>query len=132
MAATDTATGSCGPKITASELYNLQKGALPKRFDDPSIQKGYGTGVSRNVLYRTSNSDYGARIPNVQDMPNKYLPRSQTFSQNIAKCGGADLWRSKGLNTGYQGKFVSGCVVGNNQAMLNKNVKHGAIVAGKY
>ena len=71
--------------MTATKLYNLKEGSLPKRFDEPNTQKGFGTGIQPNLLYQTSSSTYGSRQPHVQDMPVSYRPRSQKFSQHIQK-----------------------------------------------
>ena len=51
-----------------SDFY-ARDGQLPKRFEDPSSQKGYGAGMKQNLLYRTSNSTYGSRQPTVHDVP---------------------------------------------------------------
>lgn len=112
---------------TTSQVYQLEPGTIPERFDNPSNLKGYGSGVNKNLLYLTSNSSYGSRTPQAYDMPVKYLPREQKFSQSIAKCGGADLWRYKGLNTDSKNSFITGHVVRTNTTLHNKLVKHEAI-----
>ena len=119
-------------QLKTSEVYPLEK-PLPSKFENPACRKGYSdlSKIDKSVLYRTSNSDYGGMKPTAYDMPLQYLPRTQTFSDNIAKCGGMDQWRSKGLNTGMQQSFVSGCVVGNNKPVRNRLVRHSAITSGK-
>merc|ERR1712156_470128 len=109
-----------------SPIFNVDKSAtsLPDRFQDPTCQKGYGSGISKNLLFQTTNSQYGAKPPQFHDMPCKYVPRSQTFSNSIGKCGGPDLWRSKGLNTGYARPYVSGSVLETNKPNKNKLVRH--------
>merc|ERR1711920_686990 len=118
--------------LKTSEVYPLEK-PLPSKFENPAIRKGYAEvkKVDKSVLYRTSNSDYGGIKPTAYDMPVKYEPRTQKFSDHIGKCGGADQWRSKGLNTGMKQTFVSGCVVGNNKPVRNRLVRHNAITSGK-
>ena len=118
--------------LKTSEVYPLEK-PLPSKFENPAIRKGYAEikKVDKSILYRTTNSDYGGIKPTAYDMPIKYEPRTQKFSDHIGKCGGVDQWRSKGLNTGMKQDFVSGCVVGNNKPVRNRLVRHNAITSGK-
>ena len=36
--------------------------------------------LKKNLLYQTSNQQYGAKIPKAQDLPTKYFPRPESFT----------------------------------------------------
>ena len=51
--------------------------------------------LKKNLLYQTSNQQYGSKIPNAQDLPSKYYPRPEQFSSTFN--GGNFI--DTGLNT---------------------------------
>ncbi|XP_025106834.1 UPF0691 protein C9orf116-like isoform X1 [Pomacea canaliculata] len=57
--------------------------------------QGYG-GKNQHPMYRTSNSNYGARAPSVHTMPTQFHAKSQKFSMHLGKCG---MYRNCSLNT---------------------------------
>ncbi len=84
-----------------SDFYETDKN-LPQRFDEPSWFKGYGS-KPQHPMYRTSNNDYGSKIPTVHEMPTKFFPMDQEFSQLLGKTG---MYRNCGLNTAMDQKRV--------------------------
>merc|ERR1712071_102187 len=117
--------------LKTSEVYPLDE-PLPNRFENPAIQKGYPEikKVDKSVLYRTTNATYGGIKPCAYDMPLQYQPRTQKFSDHIAKCGGVDQWRAKGLNTSVRQAYITGNVTANNKPLRNKMIRHPAITTG--
>ena len=65
---------SCKPPKT-EEFYQVQK-TLPDRFNNPHVFDNYAKNP-QHPMYRTSNNDYGNRVPTVHDMPTKYFAKCQ-------------------------------------------------------
>ncbi|PAA52104.1 hypothetical protein BOX15_Mlig009420g2, partial [Macrostomum lignano] len=83
-----------------SQYYEVQN--IPDRFDNPEWFKGYGS-KPVHPMYRTTASDYGKMAPTVHTMPTTFHPVSQTFSEDLGKCG---MYRNMSLNTGKDTKLV--------------------------
>lgn len=58
------------------------------------IFKGYPE-KKVNPLFRTTNSDYGGKRPNVHTMPTNYFPNTSGFTEHLGKCG---MYRNQSLN----------------------------------
>lgn len=69
-------------------IYDNDK-ALPERFDNPELTKGYGSSKreTSNPMYRTTASGYGGIAPSTHTMPTQFHGRSQGFSNHLAAAG---------------------------------------------
>lgn len=47
-----------------------------------------------NILYKTSNKDYGNKIPTSLEIPNKFFPRDTKYTTSFP-----DNYKFNGLNT---------------------------------
>jgi len=73
---------------------------IPEQTPPPPSDQEWFEGYSSkpvHAIYRTSNSDYGARPPSVHTMPTTFIAKSQKFSDHLGKCG---MYRNHSLNTG--------------------------------
>ncbi|XP_065067120.1 piercer of microtubule wall 1 protein-like isoform X2 [Rhopilema esculentum] len=82
-----------GKGAKTSDFYKVN--SIPSRFDNPDMFDGYNRKES-HPMYRTSGSDYGAVSPTVHTMPSSFHAKSQTFTENLGKCG---MYRNNSLNT---------------------------------
>ena len=57
------------------------------QYPDPILKEG-------NILYRTSNRDYGSRLPQKIDIPVKFFPRDAKYTTSFP-----DNFKFDGLNT---------------------------------
>ncbi|PVD24279.1 hypothetical protein C0Q70_14750 [Pomacea canaliculata] len=90
----DCLPGTVSKGAKTHEYYHTSEN-LPTRFDNPEWFQGYG-GKNQHPMYRTSNSNYGARAPSVHTMPTQFHAKSQKFSMHLGKCG---MYRNCSLNT---------------------------------
>lgn len=68
------------------EKYKFDRNVVvPKKFphqveDFKYPDHGLNTG---NVLYRTSNRDYGSKLPSELEMPNRYYPKDCNYTKSF-------------------------------------------------
>ncbi|KAG8232396.1 hypothetical protein J437_LFUL016174 [Ladona fulva] len=74
------------PKST-SDTYATK--GLPRRFEVPELQKGYGIEKlkQRHPFYRRTSDEYGYYPPNVHTVPKVYYPANQKFTQFLLERG---------------------------------------------
>jgi len=86
---------SKGGKLTDINAPTPAKPSLPmpQRFKKPEIWQDQAQ--KQHPLYRTTQSQYGARPPAIQEMPTKYFGNSHTFTNTF----GGNMARDHGLNT---------------------------------
>ncbi|XP_065368446.1 piercer of microtubule wall 1 protein [Calliphora vicina] len=82
------------PIIQTKQLYDHLKAR--EKINCPYNFKGYGVEKVDNTMYRTYNSEYGYYAPNALTIPSRYYPLSQTFSNELHRCG---MYRNFSLNT---------------------------------
>jgi len=76
------------------------KGDLPTEMPPPALcipeelASGYAC-EPVNIMYKTSNSDYGSRPPTLHSIPLVFHAKSQHFSDVLGKCG---MPRDRGMN----------------------------------
>lgn len=69
---------------------------LPRDFPAKADEIKYPQSVMKgNLLYQTSNMNYGAKIPGQQDLPTKFHPRPESFTSTFL----AGQYHDTGLNT---------------------------------
>lgn len=79
------------------EKYKFDRNVVvPKKFpykaeDYKYPEHGLNTG---NVLYRTSNKDYGSKLPSEIEIPKSYYPRDCNYTKSYA-----GNYHFNGLNT---------------------------------
>lgn len=81
-------------EISDAKEDNKEFGALPARFRNPDLIKGYGRGKT-DALYRTTSSDYGSRPPNALTLPEKYYGFTRKFTTHLSDCG---MYRNHSVN----------------------------------
>ncbi|KAM3825482.1 piercer of microtubule wall 1 protein [Vipera latastei] len=86
-----------------SDLYRVSQD-LPARFNHPGWFRGYRV-KERNLLFRTTNMDYGAKPPTVHEMPTSFHVSPHAFSDRLIKFG---MYRNYGINTAMEKSYVTG------------------------
>ncbi|KAG4086498.1 hypothetical protein H8356DRAFT_1297815 [Neocallimastix lanati (nom. inval.)] len=66
---------------------------LPEKFQRPELWN-YNI-KKQNLLYTTTNNDYGFYKPTLVEMPTKYYSSNQEFTENLSMAGN---YRNFGLN----------------------------------
>ncbi|XP_055301215.1 piercer of microtubule wall 2 protein [Sitodiplosis mosellana] len=81
--------------VKTSDLYRTLN--IPDRFERSCTLNGYGSQYKTyHPVFRTTNSDYGWTPPNAHTVPHSYYPRTNEFSDLLAKTG---MYRNYSLNT---------------------------------
>ncbi|XP_065067119.1 piercer of microtubule wall 2 protein-like isoform X1 [Rhopilema esculentum] len=83
------------PNNLGNPVFTCQLNSVAPVLTSKDMFDGYNRKES-HPMYRTSGSDYGAVSPTVHTMPSSFHAKSQTFTENLGKCG---MYRNNSLNT---------------------------------
>ena len=71
--------------VVVPQLFPVKEGGY--KYPSPSLNPG-------SVLYKTSNREYGHKLPTSLEIPSKYYPRDASYTKQFP-----DNFRFNGLNT---------------------------------